>query len=155
MAQPPADSGQDMQAFVGYLARAHAAAWNPPAAWLQRESGIPQTTVETLVGGRRKRLPDWSEQVEPLLRALRRKVELDDRGDPDVVLGPLDAWKRAYDDAQNHRPLTCPLPGSSPHPPPPDGDLPPVVGTYKGIEIRSEKVLLEFLRMRRGEDFDE
>ncbi|MFI6910491.1 tetratricopeptide repeat protein [Nonomuraea sp. NPDC050394] len=78
----------------------------------------------SLVGGRRKRLPDWSEQVEPLLRALRRKVELDDRGDPDVVLGPLGAWKRAYDDKQNHRPLTCPLPGSSPHSPPPDGDLP-------------------------------
>lgn len=113
MAQPPADSGQGMQSFAGYLARAHAAAWNPPAAWLQRESGIPQTTVETLVGGRRKRLPDWSEQVEPLLQALRRKVELDDRGDPDVVLGPLGAWKRRLERSSSPAGSRCPRPTRS------------------------------------------
>ncbi|GAA0371395.1 hypothetical protein GCM10009530_21950 [Microbispora corallina] len=37
----------------------------------------------------------------------------DERGDPDTVLGSMAAWKQAYDDAQNGRPLTFPLPMSA------------------------------------------
>lgn len=33
---------------------------------------------------------------------------------------------------------------------PPGRGLPPIVGTYKGIEIRSERVLLQFLRSQQG-----
>ncbi|WP_431933332.1 hypothetical protein [Nonomuraea jabiensis] len=115
--QPYSGSEQGPQPFIGYLMRARAAAWNPSAEWLARHSKIPKATVETLIGGRRRRLPDWNEQVEPLLKALRRKVHVDERGDPDGVLGNMMAWKQAYDDAQNHRPLTCPLPDSSHTPP--------------------------------------
>ncbi|WP_435839460.1 caspase, EACC1-associated type [Streptomyces anulatus] len=39
--------------------------------------------------------------------------------------------------------------GIQPSRQPPDRGLPPVVGTYKGIEIRSERVLLQFLRSQQ------
>ncbi|MGV9600710.1 hypothetical protein ACWDR1_29010 [Streptosporangium sandarakinum] len=110
MAGPSTGRGDGVRVFLGYLMQAHAAAWNPPAQWLSGRSGIPKTTVESLINGTRKRLPDWTEQAEPLLRAYRQKVEDDRRGDPDAVLGGMAAWKQAYDDAQNGRPLTCPLP---------------------------------------------
>ncbi|WP_405141988.1 hypothetical protein OG589_32790 [Sphaerisporangium sp. NBC_01403] len=114
MGQPQTTHDDGPQAFIGYLQRARAVAWNPSAEWLARQSGIPKSTVETLINGRRKRLPDWSEQVFPLLEAYRLKVRDEGRGDPDALLGSMPAWKRAYDDAQLHRPLTCPLPTSSP-----------------------------------------
>ncbi|WP_143653672.1 hypothetical protein [Streptosporangium subroseum] len=109
----PADG---WQVFIGYLQQACEVAWNPSAAWLSRRSGIPKSTVENLVGGRRKRLPDWNSQVEPLLQAYRHKVEEDGRGDPDAVLGGLTAWKQAYDDAQTHRQPSCPLPSFTTRP---------------------------------------
>ncbi|MFE7929973.1 caspase family protein [Streptomyces sp. NPDC057456] len=42
------------------------------------------------------------------------------------------------------------LPEHVQSPQPPDRGLPPIVGTYKGIEIRSERVLLQFLRSQQG-----
>ncbi|MEU7898454.1 helix-turn-helix transcriptional regulator [Nonomuraea sp. NPDC049152] len=96
--------------FGGYLKQAHSAAWRPTADYLSKKSGIPKSTVESLISGHRKRLPDWSDQVEPLLRALGNKVDEDRPGQADAVLGSMDAWRRAYDDAQSDRPLSCPLP---------------------------------------------
>ncbi|MFI0424037.1 hypothetical protein [Spongiactinospora sp. 9N601] len=103
------DPVQGPHTFITYLEQAHIAAGRPTAQWLATKSPIPQTTVEFLISGRRKRLPDWTNQVEPLLIALRLWVE---RGkeDPDAVLGLMSGWKRAYNDAQGHRPPACPLP---------------------------------------------
>jgi NACHT domain len=108
--------GEGVHAFMECVKDARAVAWNPSAVWLAKSSGIPKTTIETLVAGRRKRLPDWNEQLEPLLIALRRKVEQDGRGDPDLLLGTTADWKRAYNDAQNHRPVSSPLPAASVQP---------------------------------------
>ncbi|MBO3752150.1 hypothetical protein J5X84_39330 [Streptosporangiaceae bacterium NEAU-GS5] len=123
MVEPSTGSEDGQRIFIDYLAQARTTAWNPSSKWLARRSGIPKTTVESLIGGRRKRLPDWTSQVEPLLQAYRHKVEEDGRGDPDAVLGNMTAWKRAYDDAQNRRPVVSPLPVSavkaSPRPPKP------------------------------------
>jgi hypothetical protein len=99
--------------FISWLGQARAAAWNPAAAWIAKNSNIPKTTVEMLIAGRRKRLPDWNNRVEPLLIALRKKVMEDGRGDPDSTLGSMSNWKKAYDDAQNRRPASCPLPALS------------------------------------------
>src|SRR5690349_5274438 len=110
MSGQESSSAQARRVFIGYLKQAREAAWNPSAAWLARHSAIPQSTVESLIGGRRARLPDWTSQVEPLLRAYRSKVQDDQRGHPDLVLGSITAWKQAYDDAQNNRPINSPLP---------------------------------------------
>ncbi|MFJ2034306.1 tetratricopeptide repeat protein, partial [Streptosporangium sp. NPDC087985] len=109
MEQEPSPA-EGRRTFIGYLKQAREMAWNPSAAWLARQSRISQSTVESLIGGRRTRLPDWNTQVEPLLAAYRCKVADDQRGHPDAVLGTMSAWKQAYDDAQNTRPITCPLP---------------------------------------------
>ncbi|MFS1304679.1 hypothetical protein [Streptosporangium longisporum] len=66
--------------------------------------------MENLINGQRKRLPDWTDQVEPLLKAYQRKVQDNQREHPDSILGSLAAWKQVYDDAQNNRPTTSPLP---------------------------------------------
>lgn len=125
--------GDSALEFIAYMVQARAAAWNPPAAWLARNSGIPKTTIEALVTGNRKRLPGWNEQVEPLLIALRRKVEQDGRGNPDLVLGSMADWKQAYDDAQNHRPLACPVP-------PPDEDDGPRMPAEEPMEEDSGRM---------------
>ncbi|MFF4620170.1 tetratricopeptide repeat protein [Nonomuraea jabiensis] len=110
MSEQESSIAQTGAIFAGYLKLAREAAWNPSAAWLARHSGIPQSTVESLISGRRKRLPDWSSQVEPLLRAYQRKVQDDQRGHPNSILGSLAAWKQVYDDAQNNRSTASPMP---------------------------------------------
>ncbi|KAA9379012.1 hypothetical protein F5972_12370 [Microbispora cellulosiformans] len=126
MTGPPDDRGEAVQIFLGHLTRARAAAWNPSAQWLSRQSGIPKSTVEALINGSRKRLPDWTDQIVPLLRAYRRRAE-DEHRDPDAVLGGMTAWHQAYNDAQNGRSPACPLPAPpSPVPasPPPGAGRP-------------------------------
>lgn len=140
MAKPPNDhgdgDGDGVRLFLDYLARARSAAWNPSAQWLSRHSGIPKTTVESLIHGTRKRLPNWSDQVERLLEAYRKKVAEDKRGDPDAVLGAMTAWKQAYDDAQNGRPPTCPLPmAASPAPPPAAAEPGRPIGQFRPLDL--------------------
>ncbi len=111
MAKPPNDHDDGVRLFLDYLTRARSAAWNPSAQWLSRHSGIPKTTVESLIHGTRKRLPNWSEQVERLLEAYRKKVTEDRRGDPDGYLSDEqwnlldDDWvERAFSYLTDHRP---------------------------------------------------
>ncbi|MEV4326769.1 hypothetical protein AB0J37_31430, partial [Microbispora rosea] len=136
MANPPSDHGDGMRLFLDYLVGARAAVWNPSAQWLSRRSGIPKTTVESLIHGTRKRLPSWSEQVERLLEAYRKKVTEDKRGDPDAVLGDMAAWKQAYDDAQNGRPPACPLPTAAfPTPPPAAAEPGRPIGQFRPLDL--------------------
>ncbi|WP_182906835.1 hypothetical protein [Microbispora sp. H13382] len=136
MAKPPDDHGDGVRLFLGYLVRARAAAWNPSVQWLSRHSGIPKTTVESLVHGTRKRLPSWSEQVERLLEAYRKKVTEDKRGDPDAVLGDMTAWRRAYDEVQNGRPPACPLPMAAAPAPPPAAAAPGrPIGQFRPLDL--------------------
>ncbi|MFJ6831867.1 caspase family protein [Streptomyces sp. NPDC091209] len=59
-------------------------------------------------------------------------------------------------DAYSLKPPTLNAPADSAIPlQPADRGLPPIVGTYKGIEIRSERVLLQFLRSQQGGNFNE
>src|SRR5689334_897925 len=99
--------------FIGWLKQARILAGSPPAAWIERNSSprIPSSTIDdwTSSTGRRKRLPNWADLVEPVLVALRRYAEEQGRS-PDRVLGTLEQWKRAYDDTQVRGRATCPLP---------------------------------------------
>ncbi|KAB8172868.1 hypothetical protein FH610_041990, partial [Microbispora catharanthi] len=136
MAKPPDDHGDGVRIFLDYLVQARSAAWNPSAQWLSRHSGIPKTTVESLIHGTRKRLPSWNEQVERLLEAYRKKVTEDKRGGPDAVLGDMAAWKQAYDDAQNGRPPTCPLPmAAAPAPPPATAEPGRPIGQLRPLDL--------------------
>ncbi|MEN3540773.1 tetratricopeptide repeat protein [Microbispora sp. ZYX-F-249] len=136
MARPPGDRGDGVQVFLGYLTQARSAAWNPSVQWLSRHSGIPRTTVESLVDGTRKRLPNWTAQVERLLEAYREKVTEDERGDPDAVLGDMAAWRQAYDEAQNGRRPACPLPmAAAPVPPPATAGPGRPIGWFRPLDL--------------------
>ncbi|GAA3446654.1 hypothetical protein GCM10018955_60920 [Planomonospora venezuelensis] len=83
--------------------------------------------METLVSGQLKRLPSWTDRVEPLLRACREKVRAEG-GDPDTALGTVRVWKQAYDDIQNERPARSPLPSAAGRAGPTPGDARDVPG---------------------------
>ncbi|MDH2426456.1 hypothetical protein [Sphaerisporangium sp. TRM90804] len=100
---------------MGYLQQARLAAGNPRLQWLSERAQIPQSTLEQIVYARRRRLPGWSDQVVPLLSALRRKAQ-DDGRDPDAMLGNMGAWRRAHGEVEANQTPVCPLPTMEPTP---------------------------------------
>ncbi|MEU8365258.1 NB-ARC domain-containing protein [Nonomuraea sp. NPDC048882] len=98
--------------FLDYVQQARRAVGSPSPQWLSEHEGGPKSTLEQIVYARRRRLPDW-DQMESLLKALRRRAQVDGR-DPDVVLGMMAAWRRAHGDVERHRPPSCPLPVAEP-----------------------------------------